>query len=260
MCDMFSALVMKNGDLVFYPEVTDSHEDLVHLKNVNDSYLDPAFLRIEYSPDMYKGNWADINSYVLLHTAYEIPEWWTDELRDRTIERLRDRISRLIVHENRDVILGGACILAKDVHVERIVGSRILYADQGSLVAVARNCRIVKAGQGRFKSVTFSQIDRGNSASFGEVVNCHIDRADRATFDWIHSSSVTHGSDSKILDLSNSTINHCNSCTIDSASMSVITSGGTSHINIADDVIIYQRHNMIIDKERNVTICRKNQE
>lgn len=250
MCDTFSALVMKNGDLVFYPEVTDSHEDLVEYMDLRDTQLNPPFLRVEYCPN--NDNWSNLDDYRLTYDELYDLDWWTEDLENRTIERLRDRISRLIIREDQRVILGGACILAKDVHVEKIVNARILFADQGSLVDVSRNCSIVNAGYGRFGSVQVSQIIRGNNAQFREVVECHVDIANKAKFCWLRNSCVTNMSDSTADYVDTTTIEHCGRCEISDAYMAIIRYGGSSHINRAKDAIIYDRNIMVIDKAKDI--------
>jgi hypothetical protein len=250
MCDTFSALVMKNGDLVFYPEVTDSHEDLVEYMDLRDTQLNPPFLRVEYCPN--NDNWSNLDDYRLTYDELYDLDWWTEDLENRTIERLRDRISRLIIREDQRVILGGACILAKDVHVEKIVNARILFADQGSLVDVSRNCSIVNAGYGRFGSVQVSQIIRGNNAQFREVVECHVDIANKAKFGWLRNSHVTNMSDSTADYVDTTTIEHCSRCKINNAYMSIIRYGDSAYINRAEDVIMYDRLNMVIDEAKDI--------
>ncbi|HQB07675.1 MAG TPA: hypothetical protein PK712_07430, partial [Rectinema sp.] len=182
---------------------------------MRDIQLNPPFLRVEYCPN--NDNWSNLDAYRLTYEELDDLDWWTEELENRTIERLRDRISRLIIREDQRVILGGACILAKDVHVEKIVGARILFADRGSLVDVARNCSIVNAGYGRFRSAQVSQIIRGNNAQFTEVIECRVDIANKAKFGWLRNSCVTNMSDSTAHFVDTTTIEHCGRCMISDA-------------------------------------------
>lgn len=49
MCEFLSAVVMKNGDIIYNP-YTDAHEDLVALHNLRDN-REGKFARVEFKPD-----------------------------------------------------------------------------------------------------------------------------------------------------------------------------------------------------------------
>ena len=122
MCEFISALVLRNGDLVCDPEHTDSHEDLVDSIGYADKGND-AFVRVEFLPP--DGNYADANAYGLRVDEDVKPDWFNDALEQRIIESLRDRVRRMIVADERRMLLGGCWILAAGANVRRAVKARI---------------------------------------------------------------------------------------------------------------------------------------
>lgn len=123
MCNFFSALVLKNGDIV-WNEMTDSHRDLIELAGLSDDHTDrSAFASVEYAPHWRYDN---INQYVLHIENERKPEWWTEKLAAQTEKKCRAIVEKRIISYNRKILLGGPWILTGDATVERARNARII--------------------------------------------------------------------------------------------------------------------------------------
>jgi len=126
MCKFLSALVLRNGDIVCQPKVTDEHELLIADCGLRDEGLiaDRAFVRVEYSSPA-GAPLTDLDNYALIVDEPSIPHWFDDAMRERVTEQLRDRVKRMIVTDERQILLGGCWILSEGAVVEWAVGARI---------------------------------------------------------------------------------------------------------------------------------------
>jgi hypothetical protein len=127
MCNHKSAIVMRNGDLL-HSCWTDSHEDILEFNGIKDDGKQ-AFIRVEFSPKDIDG-YKDISKYLLQVDQPETPEWWTEDLRNRTFERLKDIVQRELVTEDRQCLIGGPWIVV-GAKIHRISHARVLYIFSG---------------------------------------------------------------------------------------------------------------------------------
>ena len=119
MCNFLSALVLPSGDLVWSP-LTDSHEDLIDHAELKDN--NKNFVRLEFSP---KADYADPSTYVFKVDTPSPPRWFTAAACERAKQQLKDIVTRMIILNDRKVLLGG-CWILKSVKIQRVFSARIL--------------------------------------------------------------------------------------------------------------------------------------
>jgi hypothetical protein len=107
MCQFKSALVLKNGDVI-YSDWTDSHEDLIDMLELSDEG-NGNFVRIEFVPKDNK--YADAEFYALKIDQPDTPEWWTTALAEHTTDYMREIIKRMIIKTEKKCLVGGSYIL-----------------------------------------------------------------------------------------------------------------------------------------------------
>lgn len=122
MCNFLSAIVLRSGEILCDPEHTDSHEDLVAAHNLRDNGHG-GFVRIEFIP--VNEQFTDVSSYKLVLDEPDRPEWFDDALEERILESLRDRVRRMIVDDERTMLLGGCWILGPNAIVKMVLSARI---------------------------------------------------------------------------------------------------------------------------------------
>ena len=128
MCKFYSAIVMKNGD-VLHDEHVLSHEDLIALFNINDTQTNcDKFVRVEYTVED-ENDYADIEKYKLNVDEQTIPKWF-EKHREFVTEKLKGIVKTRIILTDRKLLIGGLFVVKdckittiKDCHVISIYGS-----------------------------------------------------------------------------------------------------------------------------------------
>ena len=115
MCKFYSAIVLRNGDLIHNPFTT-SHEDLIEENNIKDKGLD-FFVKVEYSPK--NDNLSDIKEYKLNVDENSVPEWF-EEYRVDIENKLYHIVENMIITTNQQMICGRAIILTGDIIIQRL--------------------------------------------------------------------------------------------------------------------------------------------
>ena len=125
MCKFYSAIVMKNGDLL-HNENLSSHEDLIKLFNINDSQVNcDKFVRVEFRPDN-NSDLPDIEKYILKIDENSEPKWF-EKHREYITEKLKDFVGKRIITKNQKILTGGLYIIAKNVTIDKVINANILY-------------------------------------------------------------------------------------------------------------------------------------
>ena len=133
MCEFKSALVLQSEEIVTSP-FTESHEDLIDMVELKDN--GKAFVRIEFSPA--NNQYADVDKYVLKCDQKDTPDWWTTEVVQRVTVRMRDLIRRMIVTEDKVILVGGQYIL-QNCSVKKCKSCNIVAMLESSNVGVMRD-------------------------------------------------------------------------------------------------------------------------
>ena len=117
MCKFFSAIVSKEGDL-YYNKFIHSHEDIIELFNLREGIKADNFIRIEYYPE--DNDLSNLSNYQLHVDENTIPDWFNDELKQRTIDRLNFVLEKMIISNQTLKILAGDCYILKDSTINKI--------------------------------------------------------------------------------------------------------------------------------------------
>ena len=138
MCQFMSAIITRDGQ-VLQNCLTDSHEELIahfdlHERKANGHGQN--FIRIEFTPGRDKEDrpvYDDSTGYKLRVDENETPTWFDAEARGKAEKFLRGVIERMIVRDERKMLLGGVWILAKGAKVQTTRMCRII-AMSGAMV------------------------------------------------------------------------------------------------------------------------------
>jgi len=124
MCRFYSAIVMKNGDILHNENLL-SHEDIISLFNINDSQINcDKFIRVEFTPDE-DNDYPDIEKYKLKVDEYSTPTWF-EKHRDYTTLQLKDFVSRRIITSDHKILTGGLYVV-KDCIIGKLTVATIVY-------------------------------------------------------------------------------------------------------------------------------------
>jgi hypothetical protein len=124
MCNFLSALVLRNGDVLTAPELTDAHSELVEYFGLTDvSNSDCShFAKVDFVPT---GAPWEVDKYELRVDEDTQPVWWAD-VADRVVSDLRSRIQRMIISSGRrNLLLGGCWIVCGDAEIGDAKNGRI---------------------------------------------------------------------------------------------------------------------------------------
>jgi len=126
MCNFLSAVLMKNGDLI-WDIATDSHSDLVSMAGLKDTeLLHRPFVRVEYAPPD-KRDRANIDKYTLrVDERGTLPDWCDESLQEKAAAKMRAIVSQCIVTDERAILVGGVWVLGDGAYIGRAVNARII--------------------------------------------------------------------------------------------------------------------------------------
>jgi hypothetical protein len=132
MCKFYSAIVMRNGDILHNENLT-SHEDLIALFNINDSQVNcNKFVRIEFTPDNIS-DFSNIEKYKLNIDEVCKPKWFEKE-RAHVTEYLKEFVNKRIITSNQKILTGGLYVV-KDCIIDKLTVATIVYL-QGTVQKV----------------------------------------------------------------------------------------------------------------------------
>lgn len=134
MSRFLSGIAFKNGDIHYNP-ITDSHEDLIQEKELDDRVTIPNcnrnWVRFEYTSETL----SDLSTYVLEICEEEIPIWVDSKFQYDLVEKLKLIISSIILCDvNKKFIIGGCWILTGNTLVNRCVCARVVLMDKNSKI------------------------------------------------------------------------------------------------------------------------------
>lgn len=134
MCQFFSGIALKNGD-IYYNPMTDSHEDLILENGLNDkselNSVSRNWVRFEYTSDTL----SDLSTYKLIIDENSVPGWCDDDFKSNLINKVNSIIKSMILCDVKNEILVGGCwILTGKSIIEKCVSARIILMDKISKV------------------------------------------------------------------------------------------------------------------------------
>jgi hypothetical protein len=124
MCKFYSAIVLKNGDLLHNENLT-SHEDIIRLFNINDTQTNcDIFVRVEFTPDD-NSDYPDIEKYKLNIDEQSTPKWF-EKHREYITSRLKEIVSKRIITSDQKILTGGLYVV-KNCIIDKLISAQIIY-------------------------------------------------------------------------------------------------------------------------------------
>jgi hypothetical protein len=191
MCNDFSGIALRPiGDepvKVLFEPMLSSHEDIIGYFNVRDDNPPMrGFVRFEYVPK--NNRFDDLDSYDLRIDERDPPEWCDYAFKAAIAAEMRSRVSRLIITDDRKIIIGAAILVGK-ANIGRLLSGP----------AWAYGSSTVKA----YNSSTVTACDSST------VTACDSSTA------WAYDSSTVTACDSSTVKAYNSsTVKACDSSTV----------------------------------------------
>jgi hypothetical protein len=140
MCKFYSAIVMKNGDIL-HNENLMSHEDIIRLFDINDSQMNcDKFVRVEFTPNN-DSDYPDIEKYVLKVDESSTPKWFEKHLEYVTVY-LKDFVSKRIITSDKKILTGGLYVV-KDCIIDKLISAQVIYL-QGQVNEMWENSQVNK--------------------------------------------------------------------------------------------------------------------
>ena len=138
MCRFYSAIVLKNGDLLHNENLT-SHEDIIRLFNINDTQANyDKFVRVEFTPDD-NSDFSDIEKYKLNIDESSTPEWF-EKHREYITSRLKEIVSKRIITSDQKILTGGLYVV-KNCLIDKVISAQIVYL-QGQVNEMRENSQV----------------------------------------------------------------------------------------------------------------------
>jgi hypothetical protein len=120
MCHFFSALYMRNGDLLARPDLTDSHADLLEIFGIKeDGEFTQHYAKLELTPPENGDGIEDVANWKFTVDERKAPDWMDVERAERL---MRERAARMIVTDKRKVAWDGAWVLCGSGGFETVKG------------------------------------------------------------------------------------------------------------------------------------------
>jgi len=237
MCNAFSFLVFSNEDIFFVPGV-DSHEDQISLKGINENGFSVQFARCEYVPR--NGNFSDLDTYEFILDEDRTPDWWTEEIQERTISRIRERIRGMIISEDRKVLGPGFWILSGSPTIGRLL--------DGCIIQHAGSAIIHDAGSATINYAESATIKNAGSAMIKNAGSATIQYAGSATINYAGSAMIQYAGSAMIKNAGSATIQYAGSATIKYAGSAMIQYAGSAMIQYAGSATIIHKQNATVVK------------
>ena len=139
MCKFYSAIVMRNGDLLHNENLT-SHEDIIRLFNIKDTQINcDKFVRVEFTPDESK-DLPNIEKYKLNVDEESCTEWF-EEYRDQITERLKEYVSKRIIKSDQKILTGGLYVVT-NCKIDKIISAQVIYMQSAQVIQMWGNSQV----------------------------------------------------------------------------------------------------------------------
>jgi hypothetical protein len=175
MCNFLSAIVSRTGEIYYHP-LSDSHTHLIAHFGLKEGKAGQNFICVEFTPEGGKIDQPD--GYTLSVDETRIPSWFDDEAREKVVGFLRGTVERMIVRDDREILLGGCWIVAGKATVDLATNCRIISVrDSATINYVGGSATINYVGD----SATINYV--GGSATIKDV-------GDSATINYVGGSAT----------------------------------------------------------------------
>ena len=211
MCNTFSFLVFSNEDLFFVPSV-DSHENQIALKGINENGFAVQFARCEYVPTC--GKFSDLDSYKFRLDEDRTPDWWTEEIQERTISRIRSRIRGMIVSKDQQVLGPGVWILSGNPTIGKLLDGCIIITAESATIQNAGSATTRNAGSATIQYAGYATIQNAEYATIQNAGLATIQNAESATIQSARSATIQYAGSATIRNAEYATIRNAKYATI----------------------------------------------
>ena len=166
MCRFFSAIITRTGECYSLPELDDSHTSIERQFDLYEGcgYVPDNYAKIEFRPRAKEheyvvevgGNRRTVRLYCdMLHKLDEyflnledpgLPDWFlkSPEMQAKAEDYCRYRLSKMIINNDRDSLVGGAYIIGPQACVHRVIGARIIAMMPGARLTSVNRCVVDK--------------------------------------------------------------------------------------------------------------------
>ena len=139
MCKFYSAIVMRNGDILHNENLT-SHEDLIDLFNIKDNQSNcNKFVRVEFSPNN-ETDLPDIDKYNLNVDESVCPDWF-EKHRERVTDYLKSFVSKRIISGKLNLLTGGLYVV-NNAEIGRIKSAVVVFLQNSTVNAMGDNSTV----------------------------------------------------------------------------------------------------------------------
>jgi hypothetical protein len=129
MCQFFSAVVTRSNGELYWSPWTDSHEEIIAIHRLKDGATAPI-CRVELTPK--DSDFEKIDEYIFKLDETAAPAWFDDEMRNKTIERMKQILRGMVIKDNRAILTGGAFIVCGTAKVGRVITGAVIKSVGGS--------------------------------------------------------------------------------------------------------------------------------
>ena len=182
----FFAIGYRNGDIVFFP-FANGHRDIVEALNLDETTKLQNWIPVYYHPwsnecllDLSKYELKFSGRFLHNYPEAENPFWMTNEIKEKWVRKLNNKVRRMIVEKNTSALSNGLFILRDKVQVEKIT-----------------NCFIYNAGSAKISCV--------ENTTFWRTGNCNIQNMKNCRIRWAENCRIQQAEKVKI-----DFIQHCN--------------------------------------------------
>jgi hypothetical protein len=235
MCQFFSGIVLKTGELLYLDGV-DSHEDILSHYKIPDISINSNFCRVEFVP-RYRP-W-DLKDYTF-KIDQEKPSWWNDKIELKTIRKIKLVINKYIVKKDVDILPTGIFILSPDIIIDNAGYSTIKHAGS-AIINYAASATIVNGGTATIKNARSSTINY----------------AGKATIEYAGSATIKNAEQATIISAGSAIIENAGSAAIRYGATSIIRNAKTATIKYAGKCIIKYAKSCVIENAESATIINK---
>jgi hypothetical protein len=139
MCKFYSAIVLRNGDLLHNENLT-SHEDIIRLFNINDSQVNcDKFVRVEFTPDK-NSDFPIIEKYKLRVDESSVPDWF-ESYKEYITQRLKEFVGKRIILSDQKILTGGLYVV-KDCIIDTIIAAQVVYMQASTVNEMRGNSTV----------------------------------------------------------------------------------------------------------------------
>ena len=171
MCQFFSAVVKPDG--IIFDKNIDQHETLIESANLDDTSMNPDFVRVELTPidgDVFN---HDPNNWKFIIDQDLIPEWFDEKVAEKRTREALGKVLKevcfinckdLVVKNNDRVFVKNSTVTAYGNSIVYAYGYSTVTAYDESTVSAYGDSYICKLSRNvKIKEITYNAIIRDDN-------------------------------------------------------------------------------------------------